>query len=310
MPEPDPKPGGHDLTRFTEQPPPTFNAEYAKFLLAREQTQLRPGATDRFTVIIALVTALSGAAISVYNTMVYWADREGRERQETFNNQLSIARLYFERMAGSGFCEKRDDVRLYARTALVVARLNEDTLAAELEASRRQATETRSAPTRQGIEGLATLIYQDVVQRTRDQGDAILPVSTTQAASGAVLDVTPSEELTSYTIKQQPGSARVGAAANAPYAVYLQYAAGSPDRARAEQLRATLGQNPAFIAPGIEGVSRVPRNDQIRIYRRDDEAKARELQAALGLAGAQIVNLQSAFPNLSSRTLEIWLGRP
>jgi hypothetical protein len=92
--------------------------------------------------------------------------------------------------------------------------------------------------------------------------------------------------------------------------VFIQFPEGAQAQAAALRERINRELAPAYTAPGVEKVRQAPGRDQIRIYRADDEERARELAQAVGLKDAQIVNLSRSYPNLPPGRMEIWLRAP
>lgn len=319
-----------DNDQFTKPPPPGFDPEYAKFLLDLEERRRPPPRRPWFegcAVVIALLASLSGAAVSAFNAWTYWDDRNARAQKEAFDGQVTLTRIYFEKMAGvKDFCDVKDDALLYARAAMAIA--GEDTRAVAgaedstaLPAGRdgddaragekpKEPAADKAANAGAGVAALAKLIYSDIAKRKRDCDAKAVGVPT--APPGTVVDAqkTPQSAQASYAVKEE---APAPAPAKGTYTVYIQYRKGSDAAAAramalAKQLNAAEIEGVRFKSPGIEGVGAVPDRDQLRIYRAKAGDDAKKLQRALGLTDAQIVNLEPVYPNLPAGTIEVWLA--
>jgi hypothetical protein len=248
---------------------------------------------------VALLTSLSGAVLGLFNLGVYWHDREGRVRKETFDNQITVAKFYFENIGAAQdkeFCDRRQQALMFSRVSLAIAGLSESDVPVP------QHPGSSFAERRNGVEQLALLVAQDLSQRLKDLCDGPFIVLASKPAAGTVVDAAPAAGELSYARKPS-----VPAPAAGVYRVFIQFPAGGRDRA--EALRRAIDGDAQFRAPGVEQVRQAPKQDQIRIYKSVDQDRAKELQARFeGLAGAQIVNLESAFPRLPPGTIEIWLA--
>ena len=301
--------GKDDLDSLIQPPPKDFDKDYAAFLLAVRESRRKKPWLDRAGVIIALVASLSGAAVSLFNAVLYWNDRTERARKENFDDQVAVSRIYFEKMAGTDFCPKRKDAMLYARVSLSVAGLKEDDV---ISAIRTQTVSPTAKATQvdpvKGVERLAYIIYKDLYQRDLEEcraGD--VTISDKPGPKGKPLNVQASDSSTTtgYGLSQIATNANV--LPQGTYSVYIQYVASSPTKERALRLQKILQADPSYRAPGIQGVRSVPQHDQIRIYRLKDADQALALQKKLGLGDAQIVNLESAFKDLPPQIMEVWL---
>ncbi|WP_043336588.1 hypothetical protein [Belnapia moabensis] len=264
----------------------------------------RKSLVEQIGPVIGLVGGLGGAAVSLFNAWIYWNDRDARAKKEDFDNQVTIARLYFERIAGEKPCDpgRRFDALLYAQATLALAGLDRQAVDRELEMG-------VSSAAQDGTRRMAVLIYGEVGRRVRVEcgGD----IETTDGP-GRVLNAKPSQpgETPNYLVPR-PAPAVPGGTTT----VFIQYQRGADaaeQRAMSVQ-KALAAPGTGFAAPGIEGVRQAPGRDQIRIYRAGDADKARALQERMRptdprLAEAQIVNLETAFPNLPAGRMEIWLA--
>jgi len=259
---------------------------------------------DRVTIIVALAASICSAVLAIFNVGFYLTDRQERQSKQVFDNQVTIAKTYFDtfsKLPPGEFCGHQSDALLFGRTSLQLAKLDEKTVIAEINAP------AGAGQKRNGVEAVSILIYSDLLQRTNSQCNKDA-VSVPASKPGALVDAvaTGSGVTSTYALKEdvRPTSA----AAKGMVTVWIHYAAGdSPDRARA--IQGVLQKDQSVSAPGIQRVAAVPNQDQIRIYRRDDEGKAREIAAQVGLQDAQIVNLAQAYKNLPAGVLEIWLKR-
>jgi hypothetical protein len=274
---------------------------------------LRPAETrslvDRITILVALMTSVAGAVVSILNAMFFLADRRDQARKEAFDDQVVIAKTYFDtftRLPVGEFCGRQRDALLFGRTSLKLANLDESAVTAELNAPAsggRRADENHT-----GVGAVAILIFSDVLQRSKSQCDQSA-VSVPAAAPGALVVATAngSSVASSYDLKQQAAAAPQPAPAQ--FTVWIQYAAGSGDQALARDMQSRLQAGGVYSVPGIQGVAAVPDHDQIRLFHRSDEAVGRKVAAAIGLGDAQIVSLDKAYPNLPNGVLEVWLKR-
>lgn len=292
---------GSGEERYTRKPPEGFDAEYAKFQLALEQAKRPRSSRDSLVAGVALLTSLSGAVLGLFNLLVYWSDRDSKARKETFDNQATVAKLYFEKVAAlddAKFCAGGKQASLFAKGSLVMAGLKVE------EVPDPGAPTAAEAPERNGIQSLAILIYQDLLRRQREECGSIL---VTTDSKGGVVEAAPApaSQLNPYTDKQVAGAQ--AAVTPDEHKVFIQYPAGG--RERADALRRQIDQDTRYRAPAVEQVRQVPGQDQIRIYKAADTKLAQDIQAKFNLQGAQIVSLERAFPKLPAGTIEIWLAR-
>lgn len=290
-------------------PPAGFNADYAKVVLAwRESLRPRP-VLERAGVIIALVASFSGAAVSAFNAYYYWTDRADRAKKEVFDNQITIAKTYFDTFAkveGKEFCAKRGDALLFARTTLQMANLREDDVIAAA-----SPTTPGKATVHDGVQAIAVLMYTDIIRRTKTACDVdAVATPAGNVVTGAVVNAaaTAGSAASSYALQERASRVAPGS----PFTVWIHYAAtgNELDRARTLQSLVNADRGKRFAAPAVQAVDAVPNHDQIRIYHAADQNTAKALQTTLGLERAQIVNLESAFPNLPTGVIEVWLADP
>lgn len=242
-------------------------------------------ATSSLVAVAASVVAL---VVSGFNAANYYADREARAKQENFNNQLSITKIYFERLSDS-FCNKKNEALLLVQITNYTAR--------ELGGDMRSASP-------HPIMGLAQLMREDFEKRSCP-GDARLAESAADAVGVTTVEQRKSDSTYAgkETVAQTVASAPTRAADT--YLVYVQYRA---DIARARAVRAGIDGDPRFAAPAIERVDEVPNRNEIRIYKDTpaDREAAKALQTAF-LPDAHIVSLAKAYPNLRAGIMEVWL---
>lgn len=264
--------------------------------------------TDRVAVVVALLTSFSGAAVSLFNAMVYWHDRDAQAHKETFDSQVTISRTYFDTFAKlptAEFCGRKADALLYGRTALKLADLDEPEVVGEINSA---ATDgLRADEKHDGVESVAILMFSDIQQRIAADCPPQLDVK--PSVDGKAPEAAPANAagLTNYNLQQN--AKPLSPAAPGIYTVWIQYAARTADLDRARQLQERLQAAGGYKAPGVQGVEAVPNSDQIRIFHASDYDAAKQLAARLGLNGVQIVSLEKAYPNLPTQVMEVWLKR-
>jgi hypothetical protein len=321
------------IDRLSGPPPAGFNAEYAKLQLAVLQAEKRKPWQERLTVLLSVIALLVSGSTAILNLIFYLPDRESRERKLDFENSVTLVRIYFERVASLPMGEPRcRDARLYGRTARLMAGLPGDAVVQDVSAAAgrpgvlsalastvvvldQDISNQCSAPTFEIASGEASA--SGVVAAVRGPGvsesNYVLPQSL--GLRGATPP--PAQQPATQAVPAAPGPVRSAqppaAGGEAVFRVYIQYARDDPQqRRRAVELQQRLQAGSAgFTAPGAEGVVNLPARDQIRIYRLADADRAERLKAdpALGLAGAQVVNLETAFRNLPANIIEVWLAR-
>jgi hypothetical protein len=277
-------------------------------------------------ILIALV-------VSALNAWFYFADRKQQELKEVFDDQLSITKLYFEKIATLQPVDWCREAPIFANTSAIVARITVKEARDRIQQLKDPLEAPGSSPVavkdrNSGVQALAIMLIDNFDKRLNsrycDAAAVVIPVTT--GTTGALVHAEAPAGLTasSYGLisASAPPAAEIAGGAAPPglatattVTVYIQYPAGTDAQARANALHEKM-QNGLilaqikFVAPPVEAVKQTPGRDQIRIYRDTDEEKARDLQRALNLADAQIVSLARAYKNLPSNTMEIWLRVP
>jgi hypothetical protein len=247
---------------------------------------------------VAVMSSLISLIVSFLNAAFYFADRESKARQELFNNQIGVAKIYFEKLA-TNFCGSRQE-------ALLLVNITDFMAKPPASKVRVPFLDGSSDADQAAIGGLAQLMKAEFEKRSCGS-EARVGENKPNDASGVVsADRQPN---TTYALKEQitatPQMARP-TGSQPSYTVYIQYK-GNEERAR--QLRAAIDADPNLKAPAIEHVADVPSRNEIRIYKDSeaDRSVARDLQARFGLNDARVVSLAKAYPGLTANTLEIWL---
>jgi hypothetical protein len=109
----------------------------------------------------------------------------------------------------------------------------------------------------------------------------------------------------------QPAAQAAAPARDARPLVYLQFADAS-QRTEAQRLRAALAQA-GYTAPGVEQVSQVPAQHELRYFRQADKATAEAVVAELGrlgLAGVAIRLAKGYESQIQRPQFELWLAKP
>ena len=238
------------------------------------------------TSIVALLTSLVAISVSWLNASNYYADRDARAKQEAFQNQIGISRIYFERLADN-FCSKKQE-------ALLLVQITEAS-ALELEGDVVEKN-------RRALAGLAALMRVDFEKR-RCPSDAKVAENAPEASG--ITTVQTRQADSTYAGKEQLALTAPATAANAPFSVFVQYRSNSKS---AQALQQGLNESRRFLAPGVEQVDAVPSQNEIRIYKdtEEDRAAAQALQSTF-LPDAKIVSLAKAYPNLRAKNMEVWL---
>jgi hypothetical protein len=269
---------------------------------------------------LALIIAVG---ISALNAWFYIFDRDAKAAKEVFDNQVTITKLYFERLANLQGKEWCREAAVVAEAATILARMSLDDA---LAAGRDKALAAKLT----GEQRLAVALVTNFDKRRFEECQGGLSVA---AGGGGIAYAEPLPGLAaaSYTppqgaagAPQRPAVAPAPVPAPAPtptpgavpvnatFTLYIQYQAGTPGEAVAREIRTKVGQGlvaegTRFLAPGAEAVKQVPSRDQIRIYRDEDEPRARAIAKALNLADIQVVSLARAYRNLPANTMELWL---
>jgi hypothetical protein len=293
---------------YTQQPPEGFNPEWAKFVLQYNATNTRQPLVTNLGTVVAVASSLVALIVSAVNAYNMSEDRKDQNRKAALENQVSLAKLYFDRLPSSNVCDGRTDKLLFAKTAVTIAGLSFDQMVAEFKPNADLPAIQIDDDNRE-LRGLARVLFIDIYTRMRDCGDAELKVSSATPPAAPVQIATRSEGST-YRLREQAQAPIQATLTPAKLTAYIQYKKG--DAAALERARAlqALLRNKGIVAPGIEGVLNVPDKDQLRIYKGSDEGSAKMLKstADLRLGDAQIVDLSKAYPNLPSGIVEIWLG--
>ena len=247
------------------------------------------------------VLALVVSGLNAYNLS---EDRKDQTRKAALDSQVSLAKLYFDRLPSGNTCESSNDKLLFAKTAVTIAGLSFEKMFADYQINADLPLVPIDEENHE-LRGLARVLFADIVPKMRGCGDANVKVS---SAPAAPVQVAARTEGSTYQFREQvPTQASL---TSTKLTVYIQYKKGNAaafDRAKNLQ---NLLKSKGFNAPGTEGVLTVPDHDQLRIYKADNQSQdtAAQLKKEGGLADAQIVDLSKAYPNLPSGIIEVWLG--
>ena len=264
---------------------------------------------------IALVVALGASGLNLW---FYFEDRDSRAAKEVFDNQVTITKLYFERLAslkGPDWCREG---AVFAEASTILARMTLE----EAQAAGRARAEAAKL---KGEQRLAVALVANFDKRRFEECQGTLSVG---ASGGGIAYVEPQPGLVAATYTPPQGAAAAAqrpapapapapatglmAPVSATFTLYIQYEVGTPGQAAASRIRSQVGQGlvaegARILTPGAEAVKQVPDRDQIRIYRDEDEPRARAIAKALNLPDVQIVSLARAYRNLPANTMELWL---
>jgi hypothetical protein len=232
--------------------------------------------------VIGFFAGVTALFISGMNAWYYPEDRQNKARQESFDNQIGIAKVYFG-MVDEGFCNNQQEATLLVKIV-------------EHAASRSQGSSD------DGLANLARLMEANF-QAHSCSGDAL--VGNAAPEDQGVATVQEAQPNSTYGFKEQVAVNASRTGQNPSYRVFIQYRSpGALQRAR--QLQTEVDRDARYVAPGLDAVDQVPSQDEIRIYKLTDQPVATDLRNRF-LPGARIVNLEKAYPNLPARTLEVWL---
>jgi hypothetical protein len=265
---------------------------------------------DRATVMVALLTSFAGAIIAIMNAAYYLADRRHEQDKQTFDNQITIAKTYFDtftKLEAGKFCDRQGDALLFGRTSLELANLDEGDVVAELESA--SSNSRRADQNHTGIAAVAVLMYSDIIRRTKSECDHSAISAPPPGKPGVVVEATNvgAQSPSSYDLQQKAAASM--APVSKQFTVWIQYAAGTADQVRAAAIQSKLLGSGDYKVPGLQAVTAVPSHDQIRIFHGGDADVARKVASVTGLDESQIVSLEKAYPNLPKGVLEIWLKR-
>lgn len=238
---------------------------------------------------IALLSSFVALYISWQTAMNYTADREAKSRQEDYQNQMSIIRIYFERISGN-FCKNKQDAVLLVRAA---------------QFSAQRLTGKNSTDEENAVAGLAKVMMSEFEARSCAADAAA--TSNTQDVSG-IATVAERQKESTYAAKEVVASnLSLAEAHTSGYTVYIQY---RQDFSAAQRLQGAIDADSNYVAAGIERLESTPVRDEIRIYKDTpaDRAAAQDL-ATRFLPDARIVSLAKAYPKLRTGTIEIWLSK-
>lgn len=295
---------------YTQQPPPGFNPEWAKFVLQYQAANARQPLLGNLGTFVAVASSLIALVVSFVNAINLSEDRKDQSRKAALESQVSLAKLYFDKLPSTEVCSSRTDRLLFAKTAVTIAGLSFDQMVAEFQPNQ-GLPPTKTDDNQRELQGLARVLFTDIYTHMRDCGDAELKVSSAASPAASVQIAAPAEGST-YKLREQAQAPIQATLTPAKLTTYIQYRKGDSDALERAKALQTMLRNKGISAPGIEAVSNAPKQDQLRIYKRGDEAAAATLKstADLRLNDAQIVDLSKAYPNLPSGIIEIWLGSP
>jgi hypothetical protein len=294
---------------YKERPPAGFDPEWAKFVLQYNAANARRPLLTNLGTFVAVASSLIALVVSFVNAVNLSEDRKEQTRKAALESQVSLAKLYFDKLPSSNVCDGRTDKLLFAKAAVTIAGLSFSQMVAEFQPNHDSAPALASDVDHRELQGLARVLFTDIYTRMRDCGDAELKVAT-HASSGGPVQVAAPVEGSTYRLREQAQAPIQATLTPSKLTAYIQYQKGDPaalERAKALQ---TMLKNKGISAPGVEGIATAPKEDQLRIYKRDDEKAATMLKTTgeFGLKDAQIVDLSKAYPSLPSGIIEIWLG--
>jgi hypothetical protein len=297
---------------YTQRPPPGFDPEWAKFVLQfHAATKTRQPLLANVGTFVAVASSLIALVVSFVNAVNLSQDRKDQSRKAALESQVSLAKLYFDKLPSTNVCDSRTDKLLFAKTAVTIAGLSFSQMVAEFRPNQDMTPSLNVDDEHRELQGLARVLFADIYTHMRDCGDGELKVAATATPAAPVQVAAPIEGST-YGLREQAQAPIQATLTSSKLTAYIQYKKG--DQAaleRAKALQAILKAK-GINAPGTEGVSSVPKSDQLRIYKRDDEKAATMLKTTgeFHLADAQIIDLSRAYPNLPAGIIEIWLGSP
>ena len=287
------------------QPPANFNPAWAEFCVRyAEARKWNPLAG--LGSLVAVLSSLAALVISGVNALHISQDRAEQARKEALAGQISVAKLYFDKLPGGDVCINRTDRQLFVKTAVTMAGFSYDDLANQYLADTTLKSVKYDEDMR-ALQSLAVVLFLDVNAQLRNcDGEIATPDKTLR-----VVRLETPKEGTTYALREQVTAPQAQAQAPAKPTIFIQYKRGDPAAAqRATELRAQL-QSKGYKAPGMEAVANAPATDQLRIYKIAEEPTAKDLIAAIAtLQGAQIVDLSKAYPKLPGGIMEVWLGSP
>ncbi len=296
------------LKDLAGEPPPTFNADYAKLLLAMRESERQAKLAnkswvDRGVTIVALVTSGIGALTAGVTLALTAADRKDKADEQVFNNQVAVTKIYFDHMAGNAQAANCHDAKLYSKASLAIAKLSSED--AQTAYGSKKDPNSRDDK-HDGVQRLALVIYDDMSDRY-GTCDVVVVATTAPTGKDKVADAQPTSpnDGTSYNnAPRQPDTT-----AGKSLTVYIQYQSGSADAlATATGLKDRLSKVGGYSVQKLDAVQQAPKHNQVRIYHRADSAAATALIGTGAFKDAQIVNLDTAYQNLPNNVVEVWVG--
>jgi hypothetical protein len=258
--------------------------------------------------LVAVLSSLLALVISGINAWHIREDRAEATRKEALAGQISVAKLYFDKLPGGDACNSRTDRQLFVKTAVTMAGFSYDDLA-NMYLADATLKSVKYDEDMKALQSLAVVLFLDVNAQLRTCDVGI----TVPSSSAKVVRVETAKEGTTYALREQikTPTAQSQTTTAAKPTVYIQFKRGdAAAQQRATDLQAKL-QSAGYKTPKMEGVANTPTTDQLRIYKSAEEATAKDLLAAIPTLGnAQIVDLQKAYPKLPGGIMEVWLGSP
>ena len=285
------------------QPPANFNSEWAEFCVKYAEARKR-SPFEGVGSLVAVLSSLLALVISSVNAWHISEDRAEQTRKEALAGQISVAKLYFDKLPGGDACASRTDRQLFVKAAVTMAGFNYDELSNQYLADATLKA-VKYDENMRALQSLAVVLLIDVNNQLRNCDSGL----TVADSKTKVVRVETPKEGTTYALREQITAPQTSTAAKPT--VYIQYKRGDGAAAqRATDLQKQL-QAAGYKAPGTEAVVNAPTTNQLRIYKSAEEATAKELLAAIAtLHDAQIVDLQKAYPKLPGGIMEVWLASP
>jgi hypothetical protein len=288
-------------------PPANFNREWAEFCVKYAEAHKR-NPLEGLGSLVAVLSSLAALAISGINAWHINQDRAEATRKEALAGQISVAKLYFDKLPTGDACNSRTDRQLFVKTAVTMAGFNYDDLANQYLADATLKS-VKYDDDMKALQSLAVVLFLDVNAQLRPCDVGI----TVPNSNAKVVRVETANEGTTYAFREQikTPTAQVPMTPETKPTVYIQFKRGdSAAQQRATDLQAKL-LSAGYKTPGMEAVANTPTADQLRIYKTDDVQKAKDMLTTIPtLSNAQIVDLQKAYPKLPSGIMEVWLGSP
>ncbi|PRN02975.1 hypothetical protein A0O30_19560 [Pseudomonas sp. LLC-1] len=252
--------------------------DWANFNLAARSATKKRSPLEQISACATTVSAIIGIAAVSVTTYQLWNKIDQEKQESRQHAQFEALKLYTE--SWDKFNDKRNCRKFEIFAEGIRESYNELAISASQEFARVCRTEIGSSEQTASVTGdkpLRDTSYSSLEKTT--------PSSQIQAANA--------EGFYGLT-------------------VYIQYSSDNPSsKDNAEKIRSFIASDEiGASAPGKEGVSNVPKYDQIRIYKDAQKTLASRLAKELNdkfSMNFKIISLEMAYPNLPANRLEIWL---